>query len=92
MEYLGIRIVEHPSLCANEVWIISKSDAPQVPSDLRSNLSVPCILAGDATHARRLLSLVRAIDGQYVNSGASRLIQRITSATKGSLVGEVTSE
>jgi hypothetical protein len=81
MEYLGIRIVEHPSVCADEVWIIHKSDAPQVPSDLRGNLGVPYILTGDASGARRLLSLVRAIDGQYVNSGASLLVQRFTSAT-----------
>jgi hypothetical protein len=80
MEYLGIRIVEHPSLCADEVWIIHKNDAPQVPSDLRGNLSVPCILTGDATRARQLLSFVRAIDGDYVNSGASRLVERFTSA------------
>ena len=49
MEYLGIRIVEHHSLCADEVWIIHKSDAPQVPLDLRGSLSVPFILTGDAT-------------------------------------------
>jgi hypothetical protein len=77
MEYLGIRIVEHPSLCADEVWLIHKSDAPQVPYDLRNNLNVPYILTGDTLLAQRLLSLVRAIDGQYVNSGASRLVQRI---------------
>jgi hypothetical protein len=81
MEYLGIRIVEHQSLCADEVWIIHKRDAPQVPLDLRNNLSLPYILTGDATRARRLLSLVRAIDGQYVNSGASRLLQRFASVT-----------
>lgn len=82
MEYLGIRIVEHASLCAEEVWLIHKSDAPQVPSDLRGNLGVPYILTGDATGAQRLLSLVRAIDGQYVNSGASRLVDRFASATE----------
>jgi hypothetical protein len=81
MEYLGIRIIEHSSVCADEVWIIHKRDAPQVPSDLRGNLSIPFILTGDATLAERLLSLVRAIDGQYVNSGASRLVQRFTSTT-----------
>ena len=80
MEYLGIRIVEHASLCAEEVWLIHKSDAPQVPSDLRGSLDVPYILTGDASGARRLLSFVRAIDGQYVNSGASRLVQRFASA------------
>jgi hypothetical protein len=81
MEYLGIRIVEHQSVCADEVWIIHKSDAPQVPADLRENMSLPYILTGDAILARRLLSLVRAIDGQYVNSGASRLVQRFALAT-----------
>lgn len=80
MEYLGIRIVEHPTLCAEEVWIIHKSDAPQVPLDLRGNFSIPYILTGNASEAQRLLSLVRAIDGQYVNSGASRLLQRFIPA------------
>jgi hypothetical protein len=81
MEYLGIRIVEHASLRSDEVWIISKDDAPQVPSDLRGTLSTPFILTGDRAKAQRLLALARAIDGQYVNSGASRLVERFGTAT-----------
>ncbi|CAN5490543.1 hypothetical protein BH20ACI3_BH20ACI3_25860 [soil metagenome] len=77
MEFLGINIVEHASLPADEVWIIHKNDAPQVPADLRGNLPVPCILTGDATRARHLMSLVRAIDSKYVNSGASRFMHRV---------------
>lgn len=77
MEYLGINIIEHASLPPDEVWIIHKSEAPQVPSDLRGHLPVPCILTGDATRARNLLSLMRAIDTQYVNSGASRFVNRV---------------
>lgn len=76
MEYLGINIVEHASVPVDEVWIIYKNEAPQVPADLRGKLPVPCILTGDSTRARHLLSLVRAIDSQYVNSGASRFMHR----------------
>ena len=77
MEYLGINIIEHASVPAEEVWLIHKREAPQVPPDLRDNLPVPCILTGDAVRAGQLLSFVRAIDGQYVNSGASRLKNRM---------------
>lgn len=68
MGFLGINIVAHASVPADEVWIIHKNDAPQVPADLRGSLSVPCILTGDATRARNILSLARAIDSPYVNS------------------------
>jgi hypothetical protein len=76
MEFLGITIVEHPSVPVEDAWLINKRNAPQVPPDLRSSLPVPCILTGDAAGAAQLLSFVRAIDGQYVNSGASRLKNR----------------
>ncbi|MGH9904958.1 MAG: hypothetical protein ACRD8U_05150 [Pyrinomonadaceae bacterium] len=77
MEFLGINIVEHAQVPADEVWMIHKKEAPQVPAELRENLPVPCILTGDATRAQRLLSLMRAIDSQYVNSGAARLMTRV---------------
>jgi hypothetical protein len=76
MESLGINIIEHASLPAEEVWLIHKREALQVPSDLRDSLPVPCILTGDAARAGRLLSLVRAIDGNTINSGARRLTDR----------------
>lgn len=77
MEYLGINIVEHRSLDTDEVWVIHKNNAPQVPAELRGSLSVPFILTGSAAKARQLLAFMRAIDSQYVNSGASRFIQRV---------------
>ena len=76
MEYLGINIIEHVSLASDEAWVIHKTDAPQIPAELRGRVSVPCILTGDATRARQLLSFMRAIDTQYVASGANRFVQR----------------
>ena len=64
MEFLGINIIEHPSVPAEDVWLIHKREAPQVPPELRSTLPVPCILTGDAARAQQLISLLRAIDGQ----------------------------
>ncbi len=77
MEYLGINIIEHVSLAVDEVWMIHKKDAPQIPAELRGSVSVPCILTGDASRARQLLSFMRAIDTQYVTSGASKFVQRV---------------
>jgi hypothetical protein len=77
MESPGINIIEHASLPAEEVWLIHKKEAALVPPDLRDNLPVPCILTGDAARARRLLSLVRAIDGNTISSGARRLTDRM---------------
>ena len=77
MEYLGINIIEHGSLATDEVWVIHKNDAPQVPAELRGRLAVPCVLTGDASKARQLLSFMRAIDSQYVSSAASRFVQRV---------------
>ena len=65
MEFLGIRIVEHASLSPDEVWIIHEKEVLQVPLELRDSFTVPYILTGDATQARQLLSLIRAIDGHY---------------------------
>jgi hypothetical protein len=77
MEFLGINIVEHASVPAEDVWIIHENEAPQVPLDLRGKWGVPYILTGDATRAGHILSLMRAIDSQYVNSGASRILRRV---------------
>ena len=78
MEYLGINIIEHDSLATDEVWVIHNDNAPQVPAELRGRLAVPCILTGNASRAQKLLSFMRALDTQYVNSGASRFVQRIS--------------
>lgn len=84
MEFLGFNIVEHAAVAADEVWIIHKNEAPQVPADLRGNLPVPCILTGDAARARHLLLLLRAVESQYVNTGASLLLSDATISTPSS--------
>jgi hypothetical protein len=77
MEFLGINIVEHASVPVDDVWIIHKKEAPQFPAELRGSVQVPFILTGSATRARHLLSLMRAIDSQSVNRGASRTRHRV---------------
>lgn len=63
MEYLGMNIVQHPSLPADDVWIIYEKEAPQVPADLDGDLTVPFILTGDTERAKHLLSFVGLING-----------------------------
>ena len=63
MEYLGMNIVQHPSLPADDVWIIYEKEAPQVPPDLGGDLEVPFILTGDTERAKHLLSFVGLING-----------------------------
>jgi hypothetical protein len=63
MEYLGMNIVQHPSLPADDVWIIYEKEAPQVPPDLCGDLTVPFILTGDTERAKHLLSFVGVING-----------------------------
>ena len=64
MEYQGINIVQHPSLPADDVWIIYEKEAPQVPPDLGEDLTVPFILTGDTERAKHLISFVGLINGQ----------------------------
>jgi len=61
MQSQQIDIIQHPSVPAEDVWIIREKEAPEVPQELRGHLSVPCILTGNAEQARNLLSFVRAI-------------------------------
>jgi hypothetical protein len=63
MEYKGINIVQHPSLPADDVWIIYEKEAPQVPPDLCGDLTVPFILTGDTERAKHLISFVGLING-----------------------------
>jgi hypothetical protein len=61
MNIFGIEIIEHSSLEVDEAWIIFKKDSPQVPQDLRDTLPIPCILTGDMTQTKRMLTLLQAI-------------------------------
>jgi hypothetical protein len=72
MEYLGMNIVQHPSLPADDVWIIYEKEAPQVPEDLGGDLAVPFILTGDTERAKHLLSFVGLINGTGKTVSKSR--------------------
>ena len=63
MEFLGMSIVQHPSLPAEDVWIVYEKEAPQVPPDLVGSVAVPFILTGDTERAKQLLSFVGLING-----------------------------
>ena len=63
MEYLGMNIVQHPSLPADDVWIIYEKEAPQVPPDLDGDLAVPFILTGDTERAKHLLAFEGLLNG-----------------------------
>ncbi len=61
MKLFSMNIIEHHDFAADEAWIIFDENAPQVPEDLRDNLSVPCILTGNRVQAERALALLQAI-------------------------------
>ncbi len=61
MNLFDMSIIKHPDLAANEAWIITDRDAPQVPNNIRSELPIPCILTGNTEQATRMLNLLRAI-------------------------------
>ncbi len=61
MNLFDMRIIKHPDLAANDAWIITDRDAPQVPENLRSELPIPCILTGNTKQAKHTLNLLRAI-------------------------------
>ena len=72
MEYLGMTIVQHSSLSADDVWVIYEKEAPQVPEDLGGDLAVPFILTGDTERAMHLLAFVGLINGAGKTVNKSR--------------------
>ena len=72
MEFLGMSIVQHPSLPAEDVWIVYEKEAPQVPPDLVGNITVPFVLTGDTERALHLLSFVGVINGTRKTVSKSR--------------------
>ena len=72
MEFLGMNIVQHPSLPAEDVWIVYEKEAPQVPPDLDGNITVPFVLTGDTERAINLLSFVGLINGTRESGSKSR--------------------
>ena len=78
MKLFAINIIEHPELAADEAWIVFDENAPQVPEDLRGELSVPCILTGNRSRAERTLALLQAISiDQPLTTAIERARQRM---------------
>ena len=61
MKLFGIDVIEHPAIAEDEAWIIRNQDAPQVPSDLRGQLRLPCILTGSVLRTKHTLALLEAV-------------------------------
>jgi hypothetical protein len=67
MNIFGMNIIEHPSLGKDEAWIIFNGNARQVPQDLRDTLPVPCILSGDKTQTKHILTFLQAVAEPYTS-------------------------
>ena len=76
MEFLGMNVVQHPSLPADDVWIVYEKEAPQVPPDLVGDLTVPFVLTGDTERAMHLLSFVGLLNGTKKTVSKSRRSSR----------------
>lgn len=61
MELFGIQVIESADLPLDEAWIIFRNDAPQIPQNLKGDVPIPCVVAGNADQAKRTLNLLRAI-------------------------------
>ena len=75
MNLFDMTIIKHPDLAADEAWIITDRNAPQVPKNIKNNLPIPCILTGNTLHAERTLTLLRAIS-HYEDKATSRSNRR----------------
>jgi len=62
MKLFGMPVIEHPSVPAEEAWVVRRRDAEQVPPDLRGSIEVPCILTGNMFLLRRTVELFRIIE------------------------------
>ena len=67
MNIFGMDIIEHTSLGKDEAWIIFNGKAPQVPQDLRDTLPVPCVLTGDKTQTKHILTFLQAVAVPYTS-------------------------
>ena len=82
MKLFSINIIEHPDMAADEAWVVFDEQAPQVPEDLRGELSVPCILTGNRRQTERLLALLQAVSIDQPLSVAIKRARQRTRRTK----------
>ena len=82
MKLFAMNIIEHPDFAADEAWIVFDENAPQVPENLRDELSVPCILTGSRAQAQRTLALLQAISVDQPLTAAIEQARQRTRRTK----------
>ena len=71
MDFLELRVYEHPSVPQYEAWLVRRADAKEVPPELRGNIRVPCIITGNAVLLGEHLTLLRlaeALEASEISS------------------------
>ena len=59
MDFIELRVYEHPAVPRYEAWLVRRADAAEVPPGLRGRIIVPCVITGDAALLAEHLTLVR---------------------------------
>ena len=70
MSFLELRVYEHPSIPADEAWLVRRTDAAEVPHELRGSIVAPCLITGDAALLEEHLTLLHLAEA-FEESGIS---------------------
>ena len=72
MRFINIRVYEHDKVPIGEAWLVRQADSCEVPTELRGQIRVPCILTQDAARLGRDLTLSQIAEA-YEASGRGPL-------------------
>ena len=59
MDLKSLHVIQHRAIPQDEAWIIRRSDAAELPADLRGKVKVPCIVTGSMNLLKETLILLR---------------------------------
>ena len=71
MNFLELRVYEHPAVPGHEAWLVRRADAEEVPPELRGGIITPCIITGDASllgGQLTLLHLAEALEASGISA------------------------
>ena len=71
MKLLGLDVYEHPSIPADEAWVVRDAGVKTLPAELRGRVRVPCILTGDLNLLKRTVAILRLTKTQTLNHRAA---------------------
>ena len=88
MDFIELRVYEHPAVPRYEAWLVRRADAAEVPPELRGCITVPCIIAGDAALLAEHLTLLQlaeafgesGIPTTYPATGTSQGVRHVEAA------------